>query len=254
MNLTGTGYENDNHNSTENTKLPVSSEIFVSIGISMSVLFVLALLENISVLYVYKRTKKLHTRTNYWIVSVIICDLLIVINAFPFVIVSSFAEEYVFGEVGCKYDGFIVTLLGTSSIFLLTGISVQRYFIIFKSHKRTLIRKSEILTAILFCFLFGFLWAVLPLIGWGSYSLEGINISCAPNWKSNTISDKSYTLSMFVFVLFVPCIILAFCYTRILYKVSYKVSIMITCPCNVYPLTPHFCVVKLGFTGVYIIF
>ena len=30
--------------------------------------------------------------------------------------------------------------------------------------------------------------------------------------------------------------------------------IMITCPCNAYPLTPHFYIVKLGFTGVYIIF
>ena len=27
-----------------------------------------------------------------------------------------------------------------------------------------------------------------------------------------------------------------------------------TCLCNVYPLTPHFYIVKLGFTGVYIIF
>ena len=31
-------------------------------------------------------------------------------------------------------------------------------------------------------------------------------------------------------------------------------GIMKTCPCNVYPLTPHFCIVKLGFTGLYIIF
>ena len=30
--------------------------------------------------------------------------------------------------------------------------------------------------------------------------------------------------------------------------------IMKSCPCNVYPLTPHFYIVKLGFTGVYIIF
>ena len=30
--------------------------------------------------------------------------------------------------------------------------------------------------------------------------------------------------------------------------------IRLTCPCNVYPLTPHFYIVKLGFTGVYIIF
>ena len=31
-------------------------------------------------------------------------------------------------------------------------------------------------------------------------------------------------------------------------------GIMQTCPCDVDPLTPHFYIVKLGFTGVYIIF
>ena len=33
-----------------------------------------------------------------------------------------------------------------------------------------------------------------------------------------------------------------------------KGYIRITCPCDLYPLTPHFYIVKLGFTGVYIIF
>ena len=30
--------------------------------------------------------------------------------------------------------------------------------------------------------------------------------------------------------------------------------IRLTCPCNVHPLSPHFYIVKLGFTGVYIFF
>ena len=30
--------------------------------------------------------------------------------------------------------------------------------------------------------------------------------------------------------------------------------IMITCPCNEHPFTPHFCIVKVGFTGIYIFF
>ena len=32
------------------------------------------------------------------------------------------------------------------------------------------------------------------------------------------------------------------------------VTIRKTCPCDSYPLTPHFYIVKMGFTGVYIIF
>ena len=37
-------------------------------------------------------------------------------------------------------------------------------------------------------------------------------------------------------------------------EINHRLSIyiMITCPCNVYPLTPHFYIVKLGLTGVYI--
>ena len=31
-------------------------------------------------------------------------------------------------------------------------------------------------------------------------------------------------------------------------------TIMKTCPCNVYPLKPHFYIVKLGFAGVYLFF
>ena len=36
--------------------------------------------------------------------------------------------------------------------------------------------------------------------------------------------------------------------------VSKTKIIMLTCPCVLYPLTPHFYIVKVGFTGVYIIF
>ena len=35
---------------------------------------------------------------------------------------------------------------------------------------------------------------------------------------------------------------------------QYMQHIRITSPCGLYPLTPHFYIVKLGFTGVYIIF
>ena len=34
----------------------------------------------------------------------------------------------------------------------------------------------------------------------------------------------------------------------------YCVHIRKTCPCNVYPLKPHFYIVKLGYTGVYLFF
>ena len=41
---------------------------------------------------------------------------------------------------------------------------------------------------------------------------------------------------------------------EIFIKAGGKLHITKTCPCNDDPLTPHFYIVKLGFTGVYIFF
>ena len=38
------------------------------------------------------------------------------------------------------------------------------------------------------------------------------------------------------------------------FKASEMINITKTCLYNFHPLKPHFCIVKLGFTGVYIIF
>ena len=41
---------------------------------------------------------------------------------------------------------------------------------------------------------------------------------------------------------------------RIARGLTVELNIKITCLCVLYPLTPHFYIVKLGFKGVYIIF
>ena len=43
-------------------------------------------------------------------------------------------------------------------------------------------------------------------------------------------------------------------FTEIQPFLEFTLTIMQTSPCNEYPLTPHFYIVKLGFTGVYIYF
>ena len=60
------------------------------------------------------------------------------------------------------------------------------------------------------------------------------------NCKSNEIIDEFKCVFFNYFC--VALVISQFCFIRI------------TCPCNVYPLTPHFYIVKLGFTGVHFIF
>ncbi|KAL4216982.1 hypothetical protein ACF0H5_023439 [Mactra antiquata] len=199
--------------------LPVSPAVFNTIGGTMTVLFIMALIENVTVLIVYKNNNKLRNKTNIWIISVVICDLLIVLNAFPIVIASSFARVYILGEKGCNYDGFVVTFLGCSSIFLLTGLSVHRYIIMLKKSKSKLFTRMKVLLSVLLCCVFGLIWGIVPFIGWGSFAQEGIGISCAPNWRSDSPSDRTYMVAMYVFVLFLPIVIIGYCYCMIVSKV-----------------------------------
>ena len=40
------------------------------------------------------------------------------------------------------------------------------------------------------------------------------------------------------------------CIKTFCFIIGYYINIMLTCPCNVHPLTPHFYIVKLGFKGI----
>lgn len=190
----------------------------------MSILFVLGFVENTTLLIVYGLEKNLHTKTNAWICAILFCDLLLVLNAITYVMINGIAKRNIFGDIGCQYDGFAVTMLGTTSIFLLTGLSVQRYGIMMDVKRIKRVSKATVTKAILICFLFGLAWGVAPLAGWGSFALEGIGISCAPNWRSRALRDRSFTIAMYIAVLVVPLLVIGFCYTRILFKVKFNHS------------------------------
>lgn len=200
----------------------VSDDVYVRTGVVMSVLFVLGFIENTAVLVVYSFERNLHTKTNAWICAILICDLLLVLNAISYVMINGLAKGNIFGEIGCQYDGFIVTTLGTTSIYLLTGISVQRYGIMMEVPRIKRVSKATVVKAIFICFLIGLAWGTTPLLGWGSFALEGIGISCAPNWRSRALRDRSYTIAMYISVLVVPLVAIGVCYSRILLKVKVR--------------------------------
>lgn len=203
---------------TQSHKVPTG--IYDMIGFFMFLLFVFAVIENVSVLYVYFKNKQLQTVNNLWIAAVMVCDLLIVVNAFPFVVVTSFGHGHIMGSVGCDFDGFVVTSLGSTSIYLLAGLSMHRYYIILNKLTTKLYCRVIVIFSIVLCFVFGIFWGVAPLFGWGSYSPEGLGISCAPDWRSKRENDVSFMIAMYIGVLFMPLAIICYCYVRILYKVK----------------------------------
>lgn len=62
-----------------------------------------------------------------------------------------------------------------------------------------------------------FVWNTPPLFGWGSYELEGIKTSCAPNWYSRDVGNMSYIIIYFLICFAVPFTTIMVSYSRLLW-------------------------------------
>lgn len=62
-----------------------------------------------------------------------------------------------------------------------------------------------------------FIWNTPPLFGWGSFELEGLELSCAPNWYSRDYGNMSYIVIYFFLCFAVPFSIIMVSYARLLW-------------------------------------
>ena len=197
---------------------------FSAIGSFLSLVFIVGTIENLFVLVVFSKATGKHVRisNNIYLVALALGDLLQTVLGMPLAIISSYAKIWMFGHYSCVYYGFIITFFGISQITILTAISVDRYFCIVRQNSVMSKNNNKALVFTMFCFGHGLIWAVFPVIGWNSFVLEGINISCSVNWTGKSVVDMSYSLSLMLFAWIAPLTIITYCYGSILLLVSIK--------------------------------
>lgn len=69
--------------------------------------------------------------------------------------------------------------------------------------------------------LYAFLWAVFPLIGWGAYGPEPFGLSCTLAWAEMKDHSPSFVISMFVMNLAIPAIIIVCSYFGIALRLHF---------------------------------
>ncbi|KAL3052807.1 hypothetical protein OYC64_005351 [Pagothenia borchgrevinki] len=86
-------------------------------------------------------------------------------------------------------------------------------------------RKVKILC--LWVWLYGLIWALLPVLGWGRYGPEPFGLSCSLAWGQMKHEGFTFVVSLFTFNLVLPSIIILCCYFGIAIKLffTYKKSI-----------------------------
>lgn len=115
-----------------------SYAVVISMTIVYIIIFLTGLIGNVSTCIVITTNKLLHSATNYYLISLAISDLLLLISGLPPEMYKIwFPENYVFGETFCIMQGFAAETSANATVLTITAFTIERYVAIchpFLSH------------------------------------------------------------------------------------------------------------------------
>lgn len=101
--------------------------IVIPITIIYSTIFFTGLIGNVSTCVVIAKNRSMHTATNYYLFSLAVSDLLLLVSGLPpemYYIWSHF--PYVFGEAFCIIQSFAAETSANATVLTITAFTVER--------------------------------------------------------------------------------------------------------------------------------
>ncbi|XP_054254678.1 opsin-3 [Indicator indicator] len=193
-----------------------SAGTYEMLALLVATIGMLGLCNNLLVLVLYFKFKRLRTPTNLFLVNISLSDLLVSVCGVSLTFMSCLKSRWVWDTTGCVWDGFSNSLFGIVSITTLSVLAYERYIRVVRAK---VIDFSWSWRAITYIWLYSLAWTGAPLLGWNRYTLEIHGLGCSVDWKSKDPNDISFVLLFFLGCLVAPVGIIAYCYGHILYAI-----------------------------------
>ncbi|XP_072539715.1 C-C chemokine receptor type 7 [Salminus brasiliensis] len=178
-----------------------------------SMICFLALLGNFLVILTYLYFKRLKTMTDIFLLNLAVADLLFALSL-PFW-AASVMIKWPLGEVPCKSMHAIYKISFFSGMFLLTCISVDRYYSITKAVSAHRCRSSAIhygRVSSLITWIMAVIFSLPEII----YSGVSVNNTCLAYTKGHEDLRVSMLVSQMVLGFVLPALVMGFCYSCII--------------------------------------
>ncbi|XP_039751543.1 pyrokinin-1 receptor-like [Pararge aegeria] len=186
--------------------------IVVPITIIYSLIFVIGLFGNMITCIVIIRNKNMHTATNYYLFSLAISDLLLLVSGMPQEIYSIWSKwPYIFGNVFCIIRGLAAETSTNASVLTITLFTIERYLAIchpFVSHKMS--KLSRAIKHVMLLWLASFGLALPQALQFGIRVHRGVTMCL----QTRVIIEHSFEISTFFFF-FAPMIVITVLYSLI---------------------------------------
>lgn len=213
----------ENINETTNFSAPVDPTIVfgpqrdalyivLPITIIYTLIFITGLFGNIFTCIVIIRNKSMHTATNYYLFSLAISDLLLLVSGMPQEIYSIWSKwPYVFGSAFCLIRGLAAETSTNASVLTITLFTIERYLAIchpFLSHKMS--KLSRAIRHVLMLWVVSFGLALPQALQFGIREHEGVAMCL----QTRVIIEHSFEISTFFFF-FAPMVLITVLYALI---------------------------------------
>ncbi|KAK9878779.1 hypothetical protein WA026_022192 [Henosepilachna vigintioctopunctata] len=176
--------------------------------------FIMALIGNGLVLWVFSAAKSLRTASNMFVVNLAFCDFMMMLKT-PIFIYNSFYRGFALGHLGCQVFALMGSLSGIGAGMTNAFIAYDRYTTITRPFDGKLTR-TKAFVMILVVWLYTIPWAVMPLIEvWGRYAPEGYLTACSFDYLTNTFDNHMFVGTIFFCSYCVPMSMIIYFYSKI---------------------------------------
>ncbi len=168
-------------------------------AIVMLLFFVVGVPGNVLVIVSIIKEKLYKQATHTLLLNLAISDLLVCLLFMPFVIVTGFAGEFIFGStdyVRCQFCQFeaVFTALTVFSVSMLAAITMDRFiFIKFPLRYDKVVKVRAVVIFVVIIWLVSIFESLLPIIGFGEISFSFSVTGCV----INLFGEGKYTMNIY---------------------------------------------------------
>ncbi|NXG30609.1 NMUR2 protein, partial [Dromaius novaehollandiae] len=156
---------------------PKRSHLFLPMALVYTLIFVVGVVGNFLVCLVIIKHRNMKTPTNYYLFSLAVSDLLVLLFGMPLEVYEMWSNyPFLFGPIGCYFKTALFETVCFASILSVTTVSVERYVAILHPFRAKLesTRKRALRTIIV-------LWVLSVLFALPNTSTHGIMLQYFPN-------------------------------------------------------------------------
>ena len=166
---------------------------------------------NLLVLLALYRNRRLRTITNFYVLSLVVIDIIMATLGYPFNMIASGFRKWPFGFDFCQFNGFLSHFWTVVSINILTLTAINRYFCMIKPHfYPTLFTKKKTVVSIIF------VWLCTLAAGLAVTLITPVSFKWHPHYLFCQL-ESSDTLPAFTLLFLTGFVSLLICLTLVCY-------------------------------------